>query len=754
MSKSSEGKTKDRMANRYKKVEVENFYRNFDSCHSLHDEFHIQKEIILNEVEEEIKKDFREIGFAKWNLSWLPIIQLGPYDISPGLVRDKWMKIFKQNQSGQEKMPRLIYWYGTPRDNLSFAFSFLTNSDIISYEEGSIKGQNKLPLQIQKKINAGKGLTKIERTLAIGLEELKSESMLPKNMRACWLRVIENYEKIPITTQEANGENIQGDDIPANEVFLKLRSKKKNITIIEEKKKKSKSDIKMERYESNENVKRKAATKIYIKRKRSGEKVFSNCKSEKEAVLNKVDEEIKKDFRQVGFARWSTRWFPIIQLGPYDVSPGIVRDDWMTIFKRTEKKEMPRLIYWYGTPKDNVSMGFSFLNSSELINYDEGVAKGLNNTPVQILQDIDVGKELKASQSLFINGLKELKSEAALTKDLRVAWIRVVEKHGYRSNDDAWEEKQNIVALKKYKTRSSTFSPVVKNEKIILKRMESSDDEEQAKTQMLSRSKTKNEYMSFKCDEVFKPIMVNLMKCLEADDVNVTEKSLKLIIDEFDLITPQFIQDYRVDAIVKEVKQFFLSSVEVQRLCKHLSKLLKRELKTNEQKLKPPNKDYKIIGYPAIKKLSHDICIVCTEDFIPDMNSHKVPITGKCGHTICRECIESLESDADVKKLHQGEYENVHCIMCPLCQEKNSFDLQNLNGSVMFCDLLAFNQSIVCERDSIMGNEDINSTSEEYYSCGDEYDVVRNDVSIMRKRKMDASKRGGMFRKLQKLFRF
>jgi len=131
---------------------------------------------------------FREVGFAKWQRNWLPIIQLGPYDISPGPVRNEWMKIFQKTN----KAPRLVYWYGSTRDNLSSSFSFMNQKAIVSYNEGIKQSHDKLPSKIKKKITAGKKLTVTENILVKGLGELKDESELSKEDRLDWLKIEEN----------------------------------------------------------------------------------------------------------------------------------------------------------------------------------------------------------------------------------------------------------------------------------------------------------------------------------------------------------------------------------------------------------------------------------------------------------------------------------------------------------------------------------------------------------------------------------
>jgi len=59
-------------------------------------EFNTEKEAILQQIDESIKHDFREVGFGKWQRAWLPIIQLGPYDVMSGSVRDEWLKTYEK----------------------------------------------------------------------------------------------------------------------------------------------------------------------------------------------------------------------------------------------------------------------------------------------------------------------------------------------------------------------------------------------------------------------------------------------------------------------------------------------------------------------------------------------------------------------------------------------------------------------------------------------------------------------------------
>lgn len=82
-------------------------------------------------------------------------------------------------------MTRLIYWYGA--ENLEEAYSFYQASKIVSFEKGLEKGKDKLPPAIQKKIDKDKKLTKTEKQIVKGLEQIADDAKLEASERASWL---------------------------------------------------------------------------------------------------------------------------------------------------------------------------------------------------------------------------------------------------------------------------------------------------------------------------------------------------------------------------------------------------------------------------------------------------------------------------------------------------------------------------------------------------------------------------------------
>ena len=56
-------------------------------------QFEEDRDEILRNIPKDSRKQFKELGFGKWNRDWLPVMILGPYDVAPGPVRDQWMSM-------------------------------------------------------------------------------------------------------------------------------------------------------------------------------------------------------------------------------------------------------------------------------------------------------------------------------------------------------------------------------------------------------------------------------------------------------------------------------------------------------------------------------------------------------------------------------------------------------------------------------------------------------------------------------------
>ncbi len=58
------------------------------------EEFENYRDDVIGQIPKSIRKRFRQGGFSKWGKDWLPVIELGPFDVEPGPVREMWMDMF------------------------------------------------------------------------------------------------------------------------------------------------------------------------------------------------------------------------------------------------------------------------------------------------------------------------------------------------------------------------------------------------------------------------------------------------------------------------------------------------------------------------------------------------------------------------------------------------------------------------------------------------------------------------------------
>ena len=56
-------------------------------------------------------------------------------------------------------------------------------------------------------------------------------------------------------------------------------------------------------------------------------------------ILQQIPEQSKREFRTLGFTKWGKDFLPVMVLGPYDVGPGGVRDQWMQMFENVSKEK-------------------------------------------------------------------------------------------------------------------------------------------------------------------------------------------------------------------------------------------------------------------------------------------------------------------------------------------------------------------------------------------------------------------------------
>ena len=140
----------------------------------------------------------------------------------------------------------------------------------------------------------------------------------------------------------------------------------------------------------------------------------------KQLVLSMIPDDYKKCFLQIGFAKWAgsyqghLKYFPVLFLGPYDVSEGPLRQKMYDEIKKAQKtgKRMPRLVYWYG---EKIEEAFSFVPQGCCMSYEEGVAKGLHELSKPLKVKLDKGLKFTKDEEKLRAALHQMEED--LPKD-------------------------------------------------------------------------------------------------------------------------------------------------------------------------------------------------------------------------------------------------------------------------------------------------------------------------------------------------
>merc|ERR1711957_72519 len=178
---------------------------------------------VLYEFDGKTIDDFLALGFDRWSKTYLPCIQLGPYDVPPDGFRDSWMKMRSTCAKGNRKLSRLIFWYGTTEENSVQGFSFLSPRNVVSYEEGCRRGYNTINKRRKKNI-----------LFINGMKELEEDAKREPDERLPRVRdhIVERYEiehEDVIESDECNKEKIHNEISSYSRAPRQLNTKKSKI---------------------------------------------------------------------------------------------------------------------------------------------------------------------------------------------------------------------------------------------------------------------------------------------------------------------------------------------------------------------------------------------------------------------------------------------------------------------------------------------------------------------------------------------
>ncbi|KAL3809175.1 hypothetical protein ACHAXA_010633 [Cyclostephanos tholiformis] len=596
-------------------------------------EFEIFRSEWLNRVPKEIKSRFREGGFSKWGKDWLPVLELGPFDVEPGPVREMWFEMFRNTQENGRDLTRLVFWYGVKFEDRGQAYSFLPESKIVRYEEGERLGYCKLPKKIQQKVEKGAKLTKTEEQIRRGLTEIESDILKDKSERVSWMmQWKEDYEYVEEEArvealaesrlaEELGHQKKNGLERPKKEEGVALeepikrkpgRPKKSLDSLPLEAKKKLKKSIDSLPLDDDDGVR---------KAKKKSKMSVDSLSLDEENVVSQAKKKLKKSVdvpppdKEDGVAKAKKKAKKSVDVPPSDEEDGVVKA------KKKAKKSVDVLL------------------SDE----EDGVIKAKKKGPGRPKKSDKEKTERfdeKALAKVAASSKKKKESTAKIWETIdgdHESEIETEEDENDRDYDDhvendsdgdiyADEDDDNFDSgvdeslRKKRKVASSSekpkkiAKPLTDEEKIIKQRARAADyrqkkARERAEAQGLEYTKGKvgrksnatlleEEQLKFtKCEDVFLPIMEKLTQAKDDTNAKVALNCIDSITERVELLTPPFLRDYSLGMLVKSVRKTFeIVHPEVRDCCKRLTTEMKRVYTEKENKVPDnfePVKNYK-----------------------------------------------------------------------------------------------------------------------------------------------------------------
>jgi len=522
------------------------------------EDFDRYKAALLSRVPNDVKSRFREGGFSRWGKDWLPVLELGPFDVEPGPVRDMWLEMFDNTQENGRDMTRLVFWYGVKFEDRGQAYSFVPGNKITPYEKGQGLGYCKIPKKIQKKVEKKQRLTKTEEQIKRGLKEIEADMLRDTNERAAWMMQFkEDYE---LAEQEAAKE----------EADQKLRSDSVGEMEVDDDGK---------QVEEEEEIVAPVPPK---KRKRGRPKKEETIAAEAAGVQTK---------RKPGRPK------KVVDAPPPEEDEGgaiKVKKKGPGRPRKSDKEKAER-----AAEKTKAKAAASAIAVAEKKQGKESTAKKW-----LVVDDEDQESEIETDKD---EGDRDYEDDADSDDGIDVAMDNDDDddSDAVETSKSSDEKHKTSKSKKKSKKKSkSSMSHMTEEEKAIERRSKAAEyrekkARERAEAQGIEYVKGRvgrkstatvlsEEQMKFsKCEEVFCPLMDQLTEAKD-DTANVKGvlKCINLIMERVELLTPPFLREYPLGMLVKTVRKSFESThPEVKDQCKRLTTEMKRVYTEKEKKI-------------------------------------------------------------------------------------------------------------------------------------------------------------------------
>jgi len=479
--------------------------------------FEQHRDDVLAHIPRHVKEGFREIGFLKFGKTFFPVLQLSPFDVEPGKVRDLWMTMFEHCRMKKRPMTILIYWYGITWKNRSDAFSFVPKNIVHSYEDGVSKGYNILPPKIQKKRQSGKILSSMEMWHLNGLAQLEEELKRPKEDRIKWMtQFSEEYEDL-------SGDYASDEDNLLEEEIIEKEPETKPKKQLKKKLKKSKAKEENDpaSMDIGDNQKVADSTAGSVPKKKRGRKK----KAENDSVA--VDIEDKQSIAEA----------PVVP---------------ETKKKKTKKKKKEK--EGADPPPMDVEDSQKAADNN-VISEDPKAITDRDNIEFKAAIEDDVISDVDKDDENFSENNDSDQDLGAKPK----------KKRKMKENADGVPPKKKGKLKKKGGTADE-------QEKATLKKgRESAKKKNKRKSESEVDPYEQEQQIFEKCENIFVPLMRSLEKANESGNIDDVRNHLEGLRDNLHIISPPFIREYALGQLVKDTKKAHAGDVGIKRLCKELS---------------------------------------------------------------------------------------------------------------------------------------------------------------------------------------
>jgi len=139
-----------------------------------------------------------------------------------------------------------------------------------------------------------------------------------------------------------------------------------------------------------------------------------------EAILSQIPTHIKTNFMEVGFYKQRLRnnYLPVLCLGPFDVPPGRIREEWLSKFNKSGKV-LNMGVYFFGRDNEGED-AYDTIPWFSFVPYAKAVQRGLHVVPQSIADKVEKGIELSEEERQIFDGIHAITVSAGLNKEQRM----------------------------------------------------------------------------------------------------------------------------------------------------------------------------------------------------------------------------------------------------------------------------------------------------------------------------------------------